>query len=332
MLPDRLSPLVADRVEDPDRQAKVRVRATPGRAASIHGRARVVPASDGGLVEERLVCSDELPARRGGVGARGRRQPAEELVDGRLDPAVEQQAAVAGQRTPDPIGEVADDAEVDVADDVVREDEEVGRVEVGMERPEHVDLVEHVPVEVTDDPVAIVSLRLESVEVRLVAVPDGDDDVDERDALDELGREHARCRVGAMDACDPLDPSTPCVVVQDDRLARLDQVVELIRGPARELVDDRATPRRSEEPQPVEDERERVHEVDVGLERLADAGALDLDRDALAGVEGRSMDLSDRGRRERGRFEGRVDHLGRRAELAAPRSREPRRIRRARRG
>ena len=74
---------------------------------------------------------------------------------------------------------------------------------------------------------------------------------------------------------------------EQDGLARLDQVVELVGGPAGELVDHLAAARRAEDVRPVEHPGHRVHQVDVGLERLADARALDLDRDRLAAVERR---------------------------------------------
>ena len=48
----------------------------------------------------------------------------------------------------------------------------------------------------------------------------------------------------------------------------------------------------------VEQPAERVHQLDVGLETLADTGPLDLDGDRLAAVEDRAMHLADRRRRE----------------------------------
>ena len=89
------------------------------------------------------------------------------------------------------------------------------------------------------------------------------------------------------------------MLVEQDGLARLDQVVELVGGPARELVDDLAAARRPEQVGPVEQPGHGVHQVDVGLERLADAGPLDLDRDLLAAVQDGPVDLADRRGRER---------------------------------
>ena len=163
------SPLVADRIEDADRKRAYGSRRLAG-GREGHGRARFAPVADG-VRRERFVCPDELLARRGrasvpGVGDSQR-------MSSSMAPStstVGRGAGCSGSTTPGPIGQLADDTEVDIADDVVREDEEVGRVEVGMERPEHVDLVEHVPVEVTDDPVRSCPSASSSVEVRLVAV------------------------------------------------------------------------------------------------------------------------------------------------------------------
>ena len=100
-----------------------------------------------------------------------RRQPAHELQDGRLDLAPEEQPAVAGQRVADAIGQLADDPEVDVADGVARQDEQVGRMQVGVEVAEHVDLVEHVPVEVADDPVEVMAAGRERLEIGACSPP-----------------------------------------------------------------------------------------------------------------------------------------------------------------
>ena len=106
------------------------------------------------------------------------------------------------------------------------------------------------------------------------------------------------------------------MVVEDDRLPGFDQVVELVGGPARELFDDAPGSRPPEEMEAVEQPRERVHQLDVGLEALADSGSLDLDGDRLAGMEDRAMDLADRRGSERGGFEGPEDLLRRAAEFA----------------
>ena len=101
--------------------------------------------------------ADQPPRGIVDVRRRPRREPAHELPDGRLDLAAEQEPAVAGQRLADPVGELAHDPEVDVADRVAFEHEDVGRVQVGVEVAEHEHLVEHVPVEVTADAVEVVA-------------------------------------------------------------------------------------------------------------------------------------------------------------------------------
>ena len=215
------------------------------------------------VVQERLVDADQLPASGGDVRRRARRQPAHELQDGGLDLAPEEQPAVAGQRVPDAIGQLADDPEVDVADRVARQDEQVGRVQVGVEVAEHVDLVEHVPVEVADDPVEVVAAGGKLIEIGGVALALGDHDLDQRDADDQLGGQHARRRVVAVDPGDPLDLVALRVLVEEDGLPRLDQVVQLVGRPARELVDHLPAAGGPEDVAPVEDPGRRVHQGDV---------------------------------------------------------------------
>ena len=252
--------LDADRVEDVDRQLRIRVLRMAGGAGRLDRHPQ--PVRDR-VVQERLVDADQLPASGGDVRRRARCEPAHELQDGGLDLAPEEQPAVAGQRVPDAIGQLADDPEVDVADRVARQDEQVGRVQVGVEVAEHVDLVEHVPVEVADDPVEVVAAGGKRLEVRGVALALGDHDLDQRDADDQLGGQDARRRVVAVDAGDPLDLVALRVLVEEDGLPRLDQVVELVGGPARELVDHLPAAGRPEDVAPVEDPGRRVHQGDV---------------------------------------------------------------------
>ena len=163
MLGDMRQLLDADRLEDVDRQLRIRVLRVPGGAGRIRRRPRAGPAT----VSYRNAWWTRISCQRAVVDVRrrARRQPAHELADRGLDLAAEEQPAVAGERVPDAIGQLADDPEVDVADRVARQHEQVGRVQVGVEVAEHVDLVEHVPVEVADDPVQVVAARGERVEV-----------------------------------------------------------------------------------------------------------------------------------------------------------------------
>ena len=251
--------------------------------------------------------ANELTTRIVDVGGGRWGEPAHQLAHRGLDLAPEQQPAVAGQRLADAVGELADDPEVDVADGVVRQHEDVGGVQVGVEVAEHEDLVEHVPVEVAADAVEVVAGRRQRLEVRTVAVALGDHHLDQGDALDQLRRQHPRGRVVAVHAGDALELVVPGVLVEQGGLAGLDEVVELVCRPARELVDDLAALDAAEHPAQVEQPGDRVHEVDVGLEDLADVRALDLDRDPVAVVEDRPMDLADRRRGERLPLEGDED-------------------------
>ena len=128
-------------------------RAGPGASAVIRSRSATVSYRNAWWT--RMSCQRAVVDVRRRAG----RKPAHELEDGGLDLAAEEQPAVAGQRVPDAVGQLADDPEVDVADRVAGQDEQVGRVQVGVEVAEHVDLVEHVPVEVADDPVEVVAAR-----------------------------------------------------------------------------------------------------------------------------------------------------------------------------
>ncbi len=190
----------------------------------------------------------QLLAGDRGVGVDGRRQPAHQLLDRGLDVTLEEQPAVAGERIAHLVGQLSDHAEVHVADGVTRQDVEVGRVQVGVEVAVHVDLIQHVPVEVTDDRLQAVAVLFERLQIGAVAGPDGDHDVDQRDALDEVAGEYARGGVATVDARDALERIVARVLVELHGLAGLDQIVELVGRPAREFVDDLAAarlPRRS---------------------------------------------------------------------------------------
>jgi hypothetical protein len=215
------------------------------------------------------------------------------------------------------LGQLADDPVVDVADPVAGQDEHVRGVKVGVEVAEHVDLVEHVPVEVANDPVDVVAAILERTQVGVVAFADRRHDLDEGDAADELRRQDPRRRVLPVDPGDLLQSIAPGVLVEHHRLAGLDEVVELVGRPPGELVDHLPAMGRPEGVGPVEDPGERVHQADVGLEDRPDLRPLDLHRDALAGVQCCPVDLADRRRGERRGRERREDLLRPAAQLLA---------------
>ena len=283
--------LDADRVEDVDGELRIWVLGVSSGARRLCRGSH--PVSER-VVQERLVYADELPAGGPDVRLGTGRQPTHELQDRRFHLASEEQPAIARQRVADTVGQLADDPEVNVADRVAREDEQVGRVQVGVEVAEHVDLVEHVPVESADDPVQVVAIRGERLEIGCVALAFRDHDVDQRDADDQLRRQDARCRVVAVDPGDALALGALRVLVEQDGLARLDEIIELVGGPAGELIDDLAAAGRPEHVGPVQDPGRRVHQRDVRRERRSDAGALDLHCHRLAAVEDGAMDLADR--------------------------------------
>ncbi len=83
---------------------------------------------------------------------------------------------------------------------------------------------------------------------------------------------------------------------------RLDLVVELLGDPLAQLAVERLDVEPGREPL---DQRQQQREVaEVGLDRLGDAGVLELDRDLVAVERDRAVDLADRGGGERLLLEG----------------------------
>jgi hypothetical protein len=243
-------------------------------------------------------------AHRGGV------DPAHQLRDRAVEVAVEEEGGVARQGPAHLDGELADDAEVDVADGVAWQHEEVGRMQIGVEKAGDVDLVEHVPVEVADDAPEVVPALAQAVEVDAVVVPHRVHNLDQRKALDQVEREDAGGREAPPDPWHALQGIPGRVLAQADRLSRLDDEVELVRRPFGKLVDHLPAARRSEEPDPTQETRERVHKLNVGRKNLARVRPLDLDRDPMAGVQDRPVYLSNRCCGKRRRVEFAKDRLG----------------------
>ena len=163
-----------------------------------------------------------------------------------------------------------------------------------MEVPVDEHLVQHVPVEVPHDPVRVVPACPERREVVGVLVPRGHHDLVERDPFDELRGQDSRRRIVAVDASDSFESVARRVFMEQRRLTRFDEIVELVGGPAREFVDDLPRTRPPEQPRPVDDAADRVHQADVRAEVGADPGALDLDGNPFSGVQDGTMDLADR--------------------------------------
>ena len=95
---------------------------------------------------------------------------------------------------------------------------------------------------------------------------------------------------------------------------RLDLVVELVGDALAQLGEQRlgVHPRRH----PLEQRHEQLHVAQVGLDRLGDARVLDLDRDVVALVRRRAVDLADRRGGDRALVERREVLVERAAEVA----------------
>jgi hypothetical protein len=93
----------------------------------------------------------------------------------------------------------------------------------------------------------------------------------------------------------------------------LDLIVELVADPIAQLVGQRVDVEAGREPLDQREQQLRV--AQVGIDRLGDAGILDLDRHGTAVGRRRAVDLADRGRRERFVLEVGEHALERDAEL-----------------
>ena len=122
-------------------------------------------------------------------------------------------------------------------------------------------------------------------------------DLLEARAGEQVGDEHAAARQLRVDL-GHVRERVAAVRARDRALVlRLELVVELLGDPLAQLRVDRLDVQAGREPL---DERQQQREVaQVGVDRLGDAGVLDLDRDRPPLVRHRAMDLADRGGRER---------------------------------
>ena len=76
-------------------------------------------------------------------------------------------------------------------------------------------------------------------------------------------------------------------------MPRLDPVVELLFGPARELLNQRASSRMAEEWCQVDESGQPTHQREVGANQLANTGTLDLHRHRGAVGQHGAMHLAD---------------------------------------
>ena len=235
-----------------------------------------------------------MRSRRGGIGPIGRMKPAQELVDGALAVAAEQRPRVVAKRLLDLRRDAADDPEVDVADQVAVEQQDVGGVQVAMKDATRVDLAEEVPDDVGGGLVEVVPGREQPLAAAVAVGAQLADDVDERHAFEALGGEHAAGREVEVDLRGVLGGRVADLRADLDGVLGLDGVVELLARPARELVDDLPASDRAQQAGAVQERGGAAHERDVAHEQRADAGPLHLDRDPPAVAQDRAVHLPDR--------------------------------------
>ena len=142
-------------------------------------------------------------------------------------------------------------------------------------------------------------------------------DLAEAAAVEQVGDEHAAAREPGVDLRH-VDERVAAVGALDGAVVLgLDLVVELLGDPLAQLAVERLDVEPGREPL---DERQQQREVaQVGLDRLGDAGVLELDRDLVAVERDRAVDLADRGGGERLLLEG-LEVVARPCRRAPPRA------------
>ncbi len=204
------------------------------------------------------------------------------------------------------LGEAAGLPEIDEADPVRLEDEDVGRVRVGVEEAVAEDHRHPRLGQNLGEPAALLGRPAEHLEVG------------ELGAVEVLEREHARSRVGPVDPRDPDMRVTGEVLAERLRVARLEPVVELLSNRAREFVHERLGVDEVERAHALLREPSGlVHQVQVALDLAVGPRTLNLDDDVAAVRKRRPVDLADRRRRRRDRIELLEEALDRLAELGA---------------
>ena len=185
------------------------------------------------------------------------------------------------------VGELPGQAEVDEADLVAAEHEDVRRVRVAVEEPVPEDHRHPALGDQVREPPALLH-RPRRTSTSPSCVPS------------RLERQHPGARVAPVDARDADVRVAGEVAVERLGVAALEPVVELLADRPRELVDDLLGVDEVErahallrQPRRLEEQRE------VGLDLPRRVGALHLDDDAAAVRERRAVHLPDRRRRER---------------------------------
>ena len=80
---------------------------------------------------------------------------------------------VLGEQLAYVIGQLSYDPEVHIAYCVAGQDNDVRRMDIGVEIAVHVDLVEHIPVDVLRYALQVIPSRRQVVQVSRVVIPDG---------------------------------------------------------------------------------------------------------------------------------------------------------------
>ncbi len=204
------------------------------------------------------------------------------------------------------VGELARQPEVDEADLLGAEHEDVGGVRIAVEEAVAEDHRHPRLGDQVGEPAALV----EGVPL--------DVEVGDLEAVEQLEREHACARVAPVDLRDAHVWMAGEVPVERVRAPRLEPVVELLPDRARELVDHLVRVDEVERAHPLlRDPRGLVQKREVGLDLARRVRPLHLHRDAPAVRERRAVDLADRGGGDRGLVEVEEEPLDRLAELLA---------------
>ena len=140
---------------------------------------------------------DQVAPCRPEIGPPGGGQEPHEFLDGSAGAPGEQALCKVSKSLSGLVVQLAHDAKIHVADGIVRQDDEVRRMRVGMEVSEPIDLVERVPHDVAGEASGVVSSSRECIEKRGIASADRRDDVNHGDSVEILeGQDAGGCGPG----------------------------------------------------------------------------------------------------------------------------------------